>query len=48
MKDVPVEALYREIFVHDVFFETSGSAPYGAGTKKAIKWPIDFFSAEAR
>lgn len=38
-----LEALYRAIFVHDVFFETSGVAPYGVGTKKAIKWPIDYF-----
>jgi len=41
-------ALYRAIFVHDVFFETSGAAPYGTGTKKAIKWPIDYFISTLR
>lgn len=43
-----LQALYRTIFVHDVFFETSASAPYGAGTKKAIKWPIDYFISTLR
>lgn len=43
-----LQALYRTIFVHDVFFETSGIAPYGAGTKKAIKWPIDYFISTLR
>lgn len=43
-----LQALYRAIFVHDVFFETSGVAPYGAGTKKAIKWPIDYFISTLR
>ncbi len=41
-------ALYRTIFVHDVFFETSGIAPYGVATKKAIKWPIDYFISTLR
>ncbi|MDG2303381.1 MAG: DUF1800 family protein [Candidatus Binatia bacterium] len=43
-----LQALYRTIFVHDVFFETSGTAPYGAGTKKAIKWPVDYFISTLR
>ncbi len=41
-------ALYRTIFVHDVFFETSGVAPYGVATKKAVKWPVDYFISTLR
>ena len=43
-----IGALCRAIFVHDVFFETSGSAPYGVATKKAVKWPIDYFVTTLR
>jgi len=35
-----LKALLREIFVHDIFFET-GAAP-GASTKKSVRWPIDY------
>lgn len=43
-----LQALYRAIFVHDVFFETAAPAPYGPGTKKAVKWPVDYFVSTLR
>ena len=29
-----------EIFVHDIFFQTA--TPPGVGTKKSVRWPIDY------
>ena len=37
-----IEQLIREILVHDAFYETAATVPYNAGTKKSVKWPIDF------
>ncbi len=34
--------LLRAIFVHDVFYETAVPAPFGAGTVKSMKWPVDY------
>jgi uncharacterized protein (DUF1800 family) len=34
--------LLRAIFVHDVFYETAAAAPFGALTKKSVRWPIDY------
>lgn len=35
--------LYRAIFTHDVFFETAALPPFGSATRKAVKWPVDYF-----
>jgi uncharacterized protein (DUF1800 family) len=37
-----ISALLRAIFVHDAFYETAAAAPFGASTKKSVKWPIDY------
>jgi uncharacterized protein (DUF1800 family) len=40
--------LLFQIFVHDAFYETAAPAPFGASTKKSIRWPIDFVVSTAR
>jgi len=37
-----IGALVRAILVHDVFYETAAPAPFGASTKKSVKWPVDY------
>jgi len=37
-----MKPLLRAIFVHDVFYETAAPAPYGALTKKSVRWPVDY------
>jgi uncharacterized protein (DUF1800 family) len=37
-----ITPLLRAIFVHDAFYESAAPAPYGAATKKSVKWPIDY------
>jgi uncharacterized protein (DUF1800 family) len=46
--DFDVQALLRALFTHDVFFETGVPAPFGAGTPRSIKWPIDFVVSTLR
>jgi uncharacterized protein (DUF1800 family) len=43
-----IASLCKQIFVHDVFFETAVPAPYGPTTKKSVKWPIDYFVSTLR
>jgi uncharacterized protein (DUF1800 family) len=37
-----IAALCRAIFVHDAFYETAAPAPFGPGTRKSVKWPVDY------
>jgi hypothetical protein len=37
-----LQALLRAILTHDAFYETAATPPYGSGTRKSVKWPIDF------
>jgi len=34
--------LLRSIIVHDIMFETAVPAPFGALSKKSVRWPIDY------
>jgi len=43
-----IAALVRAIIVHDVFWETAAPAPWGAGTPKSVKWPIDYVASTMR
>ena len=43
-----VGALLRAILVHDAFYESMAPAPFGAGTKKSIKWPVDYIVSTLR
>jgi uncharacterized protein (DUF1800 family) len=43
-----VAALLRAILVHDAFYESMAPAPFGAGTKKSVKWPIDYVVSTLR
>ena len=43
-----VGALVRAILVHDAFYETGAAAPFGAQTKKSVKWPIDYVVSTLR
>jgi hypothetical protein len=43
-----VAALVRAILVHDVFYETVAPAPFGATTKKSVKWPVDYVVSTMR
>jgi uncharacterized protein (DUF1800 family) len=40
--DWEITPLVRALLVHDAFYETLAPAPYGAGTRKSVKWPVDF------
>ncbi len=37
-----ISALCRAIFVRDEFYATAAPAPFGGGTLKSVKWPIDY------
>ena len=37
-----IAPLLRAIFVHDSFYESMAGAPFGAATKKSVKWPIEY------
>lgn len=37
-----IKPLVRALLVHDAFYETNSAAPHGPGTRKSVKWPIDF------
>ena len=43
-----LRALVRAILVHDVFYETAAPAPFGATTKKSVKWPVDYVVSTMR
>jgi uncharacterized protein (DUF1800 family) len=43
-----VRALVRTILVHDVFYETAVPAPFAAGTRKSVKWPVDYVVSTMR
>ncbi|HWP65750.1 MAG TPA: DUF1800 domain-containing protein [Candidatus Limnocylindria bacterium] len=43
-----LKALVRAILVHDIFYETAAPAPFGAATKKSVKWPVDFVVSTMR
>jgi len=43
-----ITALCRAIFVHDAFYETAAPAPFGPGTKKSVKWPVDYVVSTLR
>jgi len=43
-----IAALVRAIIVHDVFWETAAPAPWGAGTPKSVKWPVDYVTSTMR
>jgi len=34
--------LLRSIIVHDIMYETAVPAPFGALTKKSVRWPVDY------
>jgi uncharacterized protein (DUF1800 family) len=40
--------LLRAIFVHDEFYATLASAPFGAATPKSVKWPVDYVVSTLR
>ena len=40
--------LCRAIFVHDAFYASMAPTPFGAGTKKSVKWPIDYVVSTLR
>jgi uncharacterized protein (DUF1800 family) len=37
-----VGALVKTILVHDAFYASAAPPPYDAGTKKSVKWPVDY------
>ncbi len=43
-----LEPLIRAILVNDAFYETHSSAPHGPGTRKSVKWPVDFVISTLR
>jgi uncharacterized protein (DUF1800 family) len=43
-----VKALVRAILVHDVFYETAAPVPFSAGTRKSVKWPVDYVVSTMR
>ena len=43
-----IAALVRAILVHDAFYESLAPAPFAAGTKKSVKWPIDYLVSTLR
>jgi uncharacterized protein (DUF1800 family) len=46
--DWEITPLVRALLVHDAFYETLAPAPFGAATKKSVKWPIDYFVGTLR
>jgi len=43
-----ITPLLRAIFVDDRFYTTSAPAPFAAGTKKSVKWPVDYVVSSLR
>jgi uncharacterized protein (DUF1800 family) len=43
-----IGGLCRAIFVSDAFYASMAPAPFGAGTKKSVKWPVDFLVSTLR
>jgi uncharacterized protein (DUF1800 family) len=43
-----IGALLRTILTHDAFYATAAPAPFDAGTKKSVKWPIDYVVSTLR
>jgi len=43
-----IAALVKTILVHDAFYATAAPPPYEAGTKKSVKWPIDYVVSTLR
>jgi uncharacterized protein (DUF1800 family) len=43
-----ITPLLRAILVHDAFYETMTPAPFGSGTPKSIKWPVDYVVSTLR
>jgi uncharacterized protein (DUF1800 family) len=43
-----IAALARAIFVNDAFYASAAPAPFGAGTKKSVKWPVDYVVSTLR
>jgi uncharacterized protein (DUF1800 family) len=43
-----IGALVRAIFSHDAFYESGAPAPFGAATKKSVKWPTDYVVSTLR
>ncbi len=41
-------ALVRAILVHDAFYETAGTAPFGASDQKSLSWPVDYIVSTLR
>ncbi len=37
-----ITPLLRAVLVDDRFYATSSPAPFAAGTKKSVKWPVDY------
>ncbi len=46
--DFEITPLLRAIFVDDRFYASSAPAPFGASTKKSVKWPVDFVVSSLR
>jgi uncharacterized protein (DUF1800 family) len=40
--------LLRAIFVHDDFYLSGAPAPFGAATRKSVKWPVDYLVGTVR
>jgi len=43
-----IAGLVRAILVHDVFYVSMAAAPFAAGTKKSVKWPVDYVVSTLR
>lgn len=43
-----VANLVKTILVHDAFYETAVAPPYVAGTKRSVKWPVDYLVSTLR
>jgi uncharacterized protein (DUF1800 family) len=43
-----ISGLLRAIFVDDAFYASMAPAPFGASTKKSVKWPVDYVVATLR
>jgi uncharacterized protein (DUF1800 family) len=43
-----VSALLRAIFVHDAFYASATPPPLDAGSKRSVKWPIDYVMSTLR
>ncbi len=41
-------ALTRAILVHDAFYETAGTAPFGSAEHKSLSWPADYIASTLR